>query len=87
MSEKEQSQFESLFSDFKDAFACSEFGFISFTALELEIDTGYAAPIKKRKDMAGTWILWGQIEAHLMMLDTRVIYNMTPCTVYVAFTC
>lgn len=48
MSEEEQSQFESLLSKFKDVFACSEFGFLSFTALELEIDIGDAAPIKKR---------------------------------------
>lgn len=50
MSEEEQSQFKSLLSDFKDAFACSDFSFMSFTALELEIaiDTGYAAPIKEK---------------------------------------
>lgn len=48
MSEEEQSQFKSLLSDFKDALACSDFSFMSFTALELEIDTGYAAPIKEK---------------------------------------
>lgn len=48
MSEEEQSQFESLLFKFKDVFACSEFVFLSITALKLEIDTGDATPIKKR---------------------------------------
>lgn len=48
LSEEKQSQLANLLSQFKNIFSYSEFGFVTFTALKLEIDTADAALIKER---------------------------------------
>jgi hypothetical protein len=69
----EREKLAELLTEFQDVFARSEFDFGNFTALEHEIDTGDAHPIKERMRRTPLFFA-GEEEAHLKkMLDAGVI--------------
>jgi hypothetical protein len=74
----EREKLAELLTEFQDVFARSEFDFGNFTALEHEIDTGDAHPIRERMRRTPLFFA-GEEEAHLKkMLDAGVIQPSIP---------
>jgi hypothetical protein len=69
----EREKLAELLNEFQDVFARGEFDFGNFTALEHEIDTGDAHPVKERMSRTPLFFA-GEEEAHIKkMLDAGVI--------------